>query len=170
MCVIRRCFSSLATTIYGSLVIDDNDSTPQLSSTLSAFMGSFVRPANAYVHWLEAALTTSHDTASSEFRIGIRRLKSTPPNPLFAAAYFGFKVCSHLWEPNTSDPNCINNAQETLLYVASSQGHAATVRLLLNGGADINRPAHRGNTAPLLVAIRRHNSKVLDLLLDFEQN
>jgi hypothetical protein len=33
---------------------DDNDPTPQLSSTLSAFMGSFVRPADAYVHWFES--------------------------------------------------------------------------------------------------------------------
>jgi predicted transcriptional regulator len=148
---------------------DENDPTPQLSSALSAFMGSFNHPADAYIHWLEAAKTISDQY--SVLRNVIRRLRSTPPNALFAAAYFGFKnVCGHLWEPNAFDPNCTNDAQETPLYLASSRGHTATVRLLLQNGADINHPTHREttyrDTAPLTAAIRLHNSKLLDLLLD----
>jgi predicted acetyltransferase len=137
---------------------DDNDPTPQLSSTLSAFMGSFVRPADAYIHWFKAASGC----------VGYKdRLKSTPPNPLLAAAYFGFKkVCSHLWEENTYDPNFTKDAKETLLYLASSQGHIPTVRLLLQNGANVNDVTHRGKKALLLVAIEGRHSKVLDLLLD----
>jgi predicted transcriptional regulator len=148
---------------------DDNEPTPQLSSTLSAFMGSSVRAADAYIHWLEAATTMSHGYngfKNSTLRNRIQRLWSTPPNPLFAAALFGFKVCGYLWEPNTFDPNCTNDAQETLLYLASLDGNTATIRLLLQNGADINHPAHRDDTAPLLAAIERHDPKVLDLLLD----
>jgi predicted acetyltransferase len=149
-------------------VLRCNDPTSQLSSILSAFMGSFVHPADTYIHWLEAATTMSdHDVIDYVFQDTIRRLRSTPPNPLFAAAYFGFKKgCSHLWEPNTFDPNCTNDAQETLLYLASSQGHTATVRLLLQNGADINHTIHRDEKAPLLAAIQGHHSKVLDVLLD----
>jgi predicted acetyltransferase len=148
---------------------DDNEPTPQLSSTLSAFMGSSVRAADAYIHWLEAATTMSHGYNGFKnltLRNRIQRLWSTPPNPLFAAALFGFKVCGYLWEPNTFDPNCTNDAQETLLYLASLDGNTATIRLLLQNGADINHPAHRDDTAPLLAAIERHDPKVLDLLLD----
>jgi hypothetical protein len=119
---------------------DANDVTLQ-SSALSGFMGSFNHPADAYIHWLEAATTISD--RYSVFRNDIERLRSTPPNALFAAAYFGFKnVCSHLWEPNTFDLNCTNDAQETPLYLASSRGHTATVRLLLQNGADVNHPTH----------------------------
>jgi ankyrin repeat protein len=125
-------------------------------------MGSFDLPADAYIHCLKAM---SYD--NYVFEDQIEALWSTPPNPLFAAAYFGFKkVCSHLWEPNTFDPNCTNDAQETLLYVASMQGHTATVRLLLQNGADVNHPTHQDEKAPLLAAIEGHNSKVLDLLLN----
>jgi hypothetical protein len=136
---------------------DDNGLTSQLSSALSAFMGSFDHPADAYIHWIEAATNMGRKSLN---RIGRPRLL----NPLFAAAYFGFK--SHLWELSNFDPNCTNDAQETLLYVASSQGHTATVRLLLRKGADVNHPAHRDEKAPLLAAIRDHNSEVLNLLLD----
>jgi ankyrin repeat protein/predicted acetyltransferase len=147
---------------------DDNGPTPHLSSTLGAFTGSFDHPADAYIHWFKAATTMSDDDVDNYiFRRKIQRLRSTPPNPLFAAAYFGFKkVCSHLWEPNTFDPNCTNDAQQTLLYLASREGHTATVRLLLQNGADLNHPTHRDDTAPLLAAIWRHSSEVLDLLLD----
>jgi hypothetical protein len=141
---------------------DDNDHTHQLSSTLSAFMGSYVRPADGYIQWFNAAASINVGFGDT-----INRLRSTPPNPLVAAAYFGFqKVCSHLWEQNTFDPNFTNDAQETLLYLASSKEHIATVRLLLQNGADANHPTHRGGKAPLLAAIQEHYSKVLDLLLD----
>jgi hypothetical protein len=165
---------------------DDNDPTPQLSSALSAFMGSFICPADAYIHWFRAA--TSMHVYSVRFQITKKRLwstppnphfaaasmhvydfrlKSTPPNPLLAAAYFGFKkVCSHLWEPNTFNPNFTNDGQETLLYLASSQGHIATVRLLLQNGAEVNHVTHGGKKAPLLAAIKGHYSKILDLLLE----
>jgi predicted acetyltransferase len=137
---------------------DDDDLTPQLSSTLSAFMGSFVRPAGPYIHWFKAA--------KSKYVIYERRLRSTPLNPLIAAAYFGFKkVCSHLWEQNTFDPNFANDAGETLLYLASSQGHIATVRLLLQNGVDVNHLKHH-REAPLLAAIQGHYPMVLNLLLD----
>jgi hypothetical protein len=144
---------------------DENDPTPQLSSALSAFMGSFIRPANAYINWFKAAASTH--VYDSQFQKKIKKLRSTPPNPLLAAAYFGFKkVCSHLWEPNTFNPNFTNDGQETLLYLASSQGHIATVRLLLENAADVNHVTHGGKKAPLLAAIKGHYSKVLDLLLE----
>jgi predicted acetyltransferase len=151
-------------------VLRCDDPTPQLLSALSAFLGSFDHPADAYIYWLEATTTITRSDNKSIyylFRDIIYRLRSTPPNPLFAAAYFGFKkVCSHLWEPNTFNPNCTNDAQETLLFVASRKGHTATVRLLLQNGADVNHPTHRDETGPLLAAIQGHNSEVLDLLLD----
>jgi hypothetical protein len=146
---------------------DDDKPMPQLSSTLSAFMGSFVRPTDAYIHWFKT--TASMDFIDFEFEYKINRLMSTPPNPLVAAAYFGIKkVCSHLWESNTFDPNFTNDAKETLLYLAASQGRIATVRLLLQNGADVNHPTHRGEKAPLLAAIEEHYSKVLDVLLDIQ--
>jgi hypothetical protein len=112
------------------------------------------------------AAASMHDY-DFRFENEINRLRSTPPNPLVAAAYDGFKkVCSHLWEPTHFDPNFTNDAKETLLCLASSQGHITTVRLLLQNGADINHPTHRGKKAPLLAAIQGHHSKVLDLLLE----
>jgi predicted acetyltransferase len=151
-------------------VLRCDDPTPQLLSALSAFLGSFDHPADAYIYWLEASTTitlSDDESIHNVFRDIIYRIRSTPPNPLFAAAYFGFeKVCGHLWEPNTFNPNCTNDAQETLLFVASIKGHTATVRLLLQNGADVNHPTHRDETAPLLAAIQAHNSEVLDLLLD----
>jgi hypothetical protein len=83
---------------------DDNDPTPQLSSTLSVFMGSFVRPADAYIDWHEEAALMHVDELPFEDD-EIDGVMSPPPNPLFAAACFGFeKVCSHLWEPDTLRP------------------------------------------------------------------
>ena len=70
--------------------------------------------------------------------------------------YFGFKICSHLWESNTFDPNCTNDAHETLLYLATMRGHTATVHLLLKNGADINHPAHRDEQAQREKVLQQH--------------
>jgi len=73
-----------------------------------------------------------------------------------------------LIESDTIDINfsdIIRKEQRTILFIASSGGHANIVELLLNKGAEIDKPDIYGNT-PLHAAVEAGHINIVKLLLD----
>ena len=67
---------------------------------------------------------------------------------------------------NRADPNARDNwhAQTALIW-AAAEGHTEVVRVLLEGGADVNAATQRGNTA-LHAATRRGWTDIIELLVE----
>jgi uncharacterized protein len=62
-------------------------------------------------------------------------------------------------------PNLTNDKGDTLLILASYRGHAGTVRVLVEHGADVLRANDRGQTA-LAAAVFRQSEPAVRILLD----
>lgn len=144
-----------------------NNPRSKLPSLLRDFMGSFTTPAEAYIRWFKAAtlIMRDYDYVGYGFQVTIKRLTSNPPNPLLAAAYFGFAEGCGLWEGDSFEPNFTNHGNQTPLYLASHQGHAAVVRLLIEHGADIHHLEHADGNDPLFATLRNDHADVLEILL-----
>lgn len=57
--------------------------------------------------------------------------------------------------------------EQTALHVAVSTGHPETVRILLEGGANVNKPDAKGRTA-ITLAEHQGNKCIYDLLLSYQ--
>ena len=62
-------------------------------------------------------------------------------------------------------PNLATAGRDTLLILAANGGHAGTVRMLLERGADISRVNDRGQTA-LSAAVYHQSAETVRVLLD----
>jgi serine/threonine-protein phosphatase 6 regulatory ankyrin repeat subunit B len=101
-----------------------------------------------------------------KFRDMMKNIASTPPNPLFTVAYFGYTtICRSLWESKNYNFNCTNDRNQTPLYIASSRDHTGVVNFLLSHNADVNHISHQGDNNPMIAAIEANNVDVLELLL-----
>ncbi|KAI5799314.1 hypothetical protein DFH27DRAFT_90504 [Peziza echinospora] len=102
-------------------------------------------------------------------------LISSPPNSLFLIANLGLgEQFPLLLNWNLKDINCNNENKETYLFLASREGHLATVKSLLKSGANVNagrtcgffwHPYHKFPN-PLFAAIAKGRREVMEILLD----
>lgn len=68
----------------------------------------------------------------------------------------------------TSDPDAANRPDEkgrTPMDMAVSRGSPATLRLLIDFGAEINKQEYLYGTAPLMQAVVRRRKEIVDMLL-----
>lgn len=169
-------FAIYCITFWGSHVqqCDDeiNMDLPVLS-LLNRFMGTSLEPGRAYYKWLELARQKFCHSEGRSFPFlswVLDRVSSKPPNPLMAAAYFGFSEESRVfWNPGTFDANAQNSRGESLLFLAASckkkTGAIKIVNILLQNGVELNSPIYSdARRNPLLAAIRSQNVELVDTL------
>lgn len=100
----------------------------------------------------------------AEFRVSVTKRTDYPP-ALFAAAERGHTTC--LVELLKLDAGIKSDADwhgESPLFAAAQHGHVEAVRLLVEGGASVNRTNHR-NESPLLIAAKHGHLEVVKLLV-----
>ena len=97
--------------------------------------------------------------------------KQPPPllaTPLYYAVFCGFsELAKWLITTHAEDVNAKCYSDRTPLHVASEEGHADAVRVLLDHGALVNSQDHL-NWEPLHFASSTGNVKVAELLLEHE--
>jgi ankyrin repeat protein len=78
-------------------------------------------------------------------------------------------VLEHQLDPNAlgrPEDNNIHVKKEPLLFWAIGEGHAEVVRILLDAGADLNKPTPLNGASPLLSAVACGKPEIVKLLLD----
>jgi len=122
--------------------------------------------SNAGYKWYYDEITRTHCWGP--------HLKSTPLNPLFAAAYFKFGYAfPEIWGWSQFPIDLRNELNETLLATSSRRGDAKTVKLLLENGAAFGvqlqeaiRLAIRHKQVAVLITILDHNHEFLENIYD----
>jgi ankyrin repeat protein len=89
--------------------------------------------------------------------------QSSPSIALWAAAYFGLEEAARQLLSNGADVNCKMNG-ETALCVASSEGYAGVVKVLLDAGSDVELTGGPQGTALSTATYHGHND-VIQLLI-----
>jgi len=153
---------------------DDTLMGGRLQASLNAFLGTYSSPGHAYCAWLERARQRrcSAQTSPSLLSWVTERVTSLSPNPLLAAAYFGFREKTvDCWRAEF-DVNSQNACGETLLTLAASCRNRSAaievVNILLRHNVDLGSQAYRIRSAnnPILSAIRNQNIEIVSLLIN----
>lgn len=100
----------------------------------------------------------SHDNQLKKEDLNIHSQKSTENNEISKA---------HSPTRSPLDVNRIEGDGQTALHAAVSKGHLDMVKILLDRGANINKPDARGWT-PKTLAEKDGNKSIYDLLLSYE--
>lgn len=64
-----------------------------------------------------------------------------------------------------ADPNMMNNASQTIVFIACWHNKLKALKLLVENGADINIPDQRGWT-PLMVAVNKNYAEIVEYLIN----
>jgi len=144
----------------------------RLQTSLNIFLGTYASPGHAYCTWLKRAGQRLDYTQASPPLLSwvVERVASLKPNPLLAAAYFGFREETVTCWKEEFDVNSHNAHGETLLSLAAScrkkSGAAEAVHILLRRNVELHSQAYRiCHANPLLSAIQSQNIEIVSLLL-----
>jgi hypothetical protein len=100
----------------------------RITHLISEFLGSIQRPSKPYANWLASAQRLRYNDIKFMTRPWYRIIKAMThtleckqnlPDPILAAAYFGFQHCGDIWKPSTFNPNYSNIFGTSLLSLAS---------------------------------------------------